>query len=218
MRADFLSVDRGFTINELMVTVLIVSILATTLGVFFVKLLTIQEQEREEGYIRERLADICGEYADFMSVGSSVGINDRGFAVKYRRETGGVSLETGRVTRAAYLQGFNTTVYSAAEERRSLDLRVLGGDLQRKFARNIMGEAALIPFDGSIKIESSITPIGAKAPAQMDEADTNLVDFAMSDAALGYLRVTAEYQIKDHGTNAARTVSAGRIVRLWNHE
>ena len=58
---------RGYTVVELMVTIVIVAVLAATLGMFFVKLLRIQEREREEAYIRERLADICAAYADFVS-------------------------------------------------------------------------------------------------------------------------------------------------------
>ena len=95
---------NGYTIIELMVTIVIVSVLAATLGVAFVKLLNIQEREREEAYVREKLADICGEYADKLSIGSSIiSTSTNATIVKYRQETGGVSLETGLVTRVAYL-------------------------------------------------------------------------------------------------------------------
>ena len=98
---------QGFTVVELMVTIVIVAFLSATVGTFVCKLLTIQERDREEAYIREKLTDICGAYADFLSIGSSIssttGVSNQETVVKYRSETGGVSLETGIVTRVAYL-------------------------------------------------------------------------------------------------------------------
>ena len=113
----------GYTVVELMVTIVIVSVLAATVGMFFVKLLTIQEREREEAYIRERLSDICGVYADFISIGSSfstaTNLSDQATVVKYRQETGGVSLETGLVSRVAYLTSLMNTT------NKTIDLNIL---------------------------------------------------------------------------------------------
>jgi len=191
----------GYTIVELMVTIVIVAILAATVGVLFVKLLTIQEQEREEGYVRETLSDICAVYADFMSVGSSISnisasVNSD-FIVTYRHEAGGVSLETGRVTHAAHL------ISREKVNDGTLDLGVEAfesGNLAPKFWRNLRGDASLIPLVGD-QIRCGLTPL-----------NTNVVE----DAALARLTVTALYRIKDEDT--IRTAIVERVVRLWNHE
>lgn len=207
----------GYTAIELMVTILVIVVLATSMGASVAKLLSIQESEREEGYIRESLADLCALCADFSSVGSAFSVSNQDFVIKYRQETGGVSLETGRVTRAAYLKASNAV--SNSFERQMIDLDILGGLFEKKYSRGIMGSAALIPFKGNINIKSSITPIGITPPALSDETDTNLVGYVSAATALGYLRITAEYETKsDEGLIVTNTVSAGRVVRLWNRE
>lgn len=209
--------SRGYTVSELMVSVLVVIVLMTASGSFFAKLLSIQERDREEGYVREALAELCAVYADFMSVGSAFSLSNQNFVVKYRQETGGVSLETGRVMRAAYLKASNVT--NNLLERKMLDLRVLDGFLEQRYSRGIMGAAALIPFKGDIDIVSSITPLGTTTPVLKDETDTNLVGFVAADSALGYLRMTAEYKTEDaRGSIVTNVISAGRVVRLWNRE
>ena len=97
----------GYTLVELMATITIVAVLAATVGMFFARLLSLQEREREEAYIRERLAEVCGVLADDLSVAASFGTRirpvEQDIIVAYREETGGVSLETGRVSRVAQL-------------------------------------------------------------------------------------------------------------------
>jgi len=192
----------GYTIVELMVTIVIVAVLTATLGGFIVKLLTIQEQEREDAYVREKLSDICGRYADFISLGTSI-TNDlvhHATAVKYRWETGGVSLETGLVTRAAYL------VASLDVTNRTMGLDVEAfeeKELRHKVSRRLSGDAPLLPILGDV-VSYSITPINAQK---------------LEEAALFYLEVTARYEVEnDEGIVEPKTVSAGRMVRLWNRE
>lgn len=207
----------GYTAIELMVTILVVGVLATSMGASVAKLLSLQEAEREEGYIRESLVDLCALCADFSSVGSSFCVSNQDFVVKYRQETGGVSLETGRVTRAVYLKTSN--VASNSFWRKMIDLDILGGLFEKKYSRGVMGSAALIPFKGNIDIKSSITPIGTTPPVPSNETDTNLVGYVSANTALGYLRITAEYEIKsDEGLIVTNAVTAGRVVRLWNRE
>lgn len=217
MRVKSLSVRCGYTIVELMVTIVVVSVLAVSVGAFVVKLLTLHEQEREEAYIREKLVDICGAYADFLSVGSSISaqtnLSDQAMVVKYRQEAGGVSLETGSVSRVVYLTStLNTT-------NRTMDLNVYSrelGELSRKLSRHVNGDAHLLPLLGDI-VSCTITPLNAEVLKTDD--DPLFAGFQTSDAALGYLQVTAKYQIKNgEGQIEAKTASAGRVVRLWNHE
>ncbi len=202
---------RGYTVVELMATVVIVAVLAASVGVFFVKLLTIREREREEAYVREKLSDICGAYADFMSIGSSFYSATNQFGretiVKYRQETGGVSFETGVVTRVAYVSSsLNIT-------NMTMDLGVYSQEpagLNRKLSRTMRGDALMIPLAGDI-ISCSITPLNANV---WDEEGAE-----KSDAALGYLQVSARYEVEnDDGEIESRTATAGRVVRLWNRE
>ena len=187
---------RGYTVVELMVTIVIVSVLAATVGALFVKLLTIQEQEREEAYIREKLSDICGAYADFLSVGSSISTSNRTTLVTYRHETGGVSLETGIVSRVAQL----TSSTNATSKAIDLNVDVFeSGGLVRKFSRSMSGDAPLIPLMGDM-VECTIVT-------------------SRTYAALGYLQVTAKYKVEnDEGTVVEKPVTVGRMIRLWNRE
>ena len=190
---------RGYTIVELMVTVVIVAVLAATVGTFIVKLLTFQEKDREEAYVREKLVDICGAYADLLSVGSLVSMqtnsSDQVMYVGYRRETGGVSLETGIVSRVTSLES------SLRMKNHEVDINVYGlesGSNVLKLARTANGIAPLIPLVGDI-VNCTITPL--------------------NNEALGNLRVSAQYRIRnDAGKLEPRITSVERIVRLWNHK
>ena len=198
---------RGYTIVELMVTILIVSVLAVTVGMFFVKLLSIKEREREEAYIREKLADICGAYADVLSVGSSICMSNQTILVNYRHETGGVSLETGLVTHVAQLVSLMNTTNN------TLDLNIyafMQGELGLKVSRKANGDAPLIPLPGDM-MSCTIVPLNGN----IWEVD----GVQISDAALGYLEVKARYAIKNsYGEIVTNIVRAGRVVRLWNRE
>lgn len=213
------TVDRyakdGYTVVELMVTIVVVSVLAATVGMFFSKLLTIQEREREEAYIREKLTDICGAYADAMSIGSSFGTrtnfltNAMDVKVNYRQETGGVSLETGMVTRVTQM------ISSIDTTNNIVDLNIYGfsqGNFVRKLQRKANGDAALIPLIGEV-VSCTITPINYGASSLDGDG------YSTNNAALGYLEVKARYKIKnDDGDLEEKTATAGRMVRLWNRE
>lgn len=201
MKSGMTNGSRGYTVVELMVTLVVVTILATTIGTFFVKLLTFQESEREDAYIREKITDICAAYADFMSVGSSLSTNWQGMSVSYRQETGGVALETGIVYQVTSLDALlntnNWTVDLFAYGRES-------GSNVLRLARNANGSAPLIPLVGDI-VSCTITPI-------RDSKNQNL-------EALGKLRVEARYQARNRdGEQVTKITSSERIVRLWNRE
>jgi prepilin-type N-terminal cleavage/methylation domain-containing protein len=203
----------GYTIIELMVTIVIVAVVASVLGVFFVKLLGIQEQEREEAYIREKLSDVCGIYADFMSVGDAFSTSTNSSnpltAVTYRQETGGISLETGLASRVAYLTAQINNVTS------NVDLNVYAleaGETNRKLSRSLNGFAHLIPIVGDM-MSFTIRPLNNT----WIESGTN--EYKTSNSALGYIEVAAAYRIKNEdGFYETKTASVGRVVRLWNRE
>ena len=228
MARGFHNGRRGYTVVELMVTVVIVAVLAVTLGVFFVKLLSIREREREEAYIREKLSDICGMYADALSVGSSVStktnLDNQATIVKYRHETGGVSLETGVVTRVGYLTSLlNTTnrtvdlnVYAFERGHKSQIFANEKENLSRKLTRRASGDARLIPLAGDM-VSCTITPLNCVGQPGADNEFAGFV--AATNAALVYLQVSARYSVEDDDGNIVKkTATARRVVRLWNHE
>ena len=207
---------RGYTVVELMVTIVIVSVLAATVGMFFVKLLTIQEREREEAYIREKLSDICGAYADFISIGSSfstaTNLFDQATVVKYRQETGGVSLETGLVSRVAYL----TSLMNITNKTIDLNIQYSTDEKEpeRRYStlsRIMRGDASLIPLIGDM-VSLKITPLNSNTTYQ----DVDFPVLQTTDVALGNLEVTACYKVKND--EGFKTVKVERVVRLWNRE
>lgn len=226
---------RGYTVVELMVTVTIVVFLLATASVWVVKLLTIQEREREEAYVRERLSYICGAYADALSVGSSIttGVvsNEQAtLLVKYRQETGGVSLETGVVSRVAYVKlntannMANMDVYGLVPGQRDLESAI-----SKSIDRKLRGDADLIALPGDL-VSCTITPFGTGEPPAdtpvsardrfyFQRLEPNASSFYPTDAELGYLEVKAQYKVKSrNGETETKTVKAGRFVRLWNRE
>lgn len=215
---------RGLSAIELMVTICLVVIIAAVVGVFLVKLLRIQEQEREEAYIREKLADICAIYADYISVGSSFHINinsnsvDPILLIKYRQEAGGVSLETGRVSRVAYLTAKVNT--KCEDEIGAMKLDIFSRDpegVTKRHSDSMNGNASLIPLLGNV-VSCTITPLNNNwIEDGTNEDGTN--SYKKTDAALGLLSVTAKYEIEnDDGELETKTVTAERVVRLWNRE
>lgn len=201
----------GYALVELMATIAIVAVLAATVGMFFARLLSLQEREREEAYIRERLAEVCGVLADDLSVAASFGTRirpvEQDIIVAYREETGGVSLETGRVSRVAQL------VLTTSATNRAAALNVFSHEpegLRRSLSRSLEGDAPLMPLAGEL-VSCTLTPFNA-AITEEDGIQT-------SDAALGYLQVTARYTVRNEdGEDEAKTATAGRVVRLWNRE
>lgn len=194
-----------------MVTLVIVTVLAATVGMFFARLLSLQEREREEAYIREKLVDVCGAVADDLSIASSFSMRtslvQRDIIVAYRQETGGVSLETGRVSRVAQL------VLTTSATNRAAALNVFSHEpegLRRSLSRSLEGDAPLMPLAGEL-VSCTLTPFNA-AITEEDGIQT-------SDAALGYLQVTARYTVRNEdGEDEAKTATAGRVVRLWNRQ
>lgn len=206
MIRDFRDSRPGYTIIELMVTVVIVAVLSATVGTLFVKLLTIQETDREEAYFRETLADICGIYADYLSIGSTISNAPTGFVATYRQETGGVSLETGHVVHVTQLTSLNKTAAFNTAVAKSLDLSIFSlesGKQIPKVLSSLRGDAVLIPLL-SDQVFCNVTPLNATR---------------MEDATLGYLTVTARYGVKnDEGKLVYRNATAERVVRLWNRK
>ena len=226
----------AYTVVELMVTIVIVSVLAATLGMFFIQLLNIQERDREEAYIQERLSDVCGAYADALSVGSGFIIgtdkNAQSMIVKYRQETGGVSLETGIVTHVSYLASFANALSG------TLDSNIYGvetNNLVSRLSCKAHGVAPLLPILGDV-VSCTITPLGTVLPtyyglngydAEYCAKMTANYNFKTTDAALGWLEITARYQVRDKFGRSAKNAfgepvwtntTVGRVVRLWNRE
>lgn len=225
--------EKGYTVFELIVTVLIVVVLAATIGMFFTNLLTIQEQDREEAYVREKLADLCAIYADFASIGSSFSISSNSNAniVSYRLETGGISFETGRVSRVAYFttattnRAMNVDVYSLQHDGRSLIFQNEKAGLTSRWDRVLSGDVSLlIQPTGKLDVKSvtcTITPLGIPPSDHVyGVPDENFVNFNnYTDTCIGNLKVEAWYTYKNSRRELVLTnVAAERLVRLWNHD
>lgn len=204
---------QGYTIIELMVTMVLVSALAAFGGMFVVKLLTLQEQNREEAYIRERLVDICGVYADHLSIGSSVSNNlssHQWFDVKYRQETGGVSLETGRVSHVAFLKCTQQSY------------TILNKSYTNVIASTFDGDG--VPLKLSNEFWGSDTPLMTVKDLRINDNPVNLrcridpLNDPMGGTAIWKLQVRADYAVKNEDGDFIFTNAAvERIVRLWNH-
>lgn len=211
MGKRFISARRGFTIIELMVTVVITAILATTLGTFVVKLLTLREKDREEAYIREKLVDICGIYADSLSLGSSVAtnFNSHGFCVSYRQETGGVSLETGRVSRLVKLISDEKVYHIWNNSCTNLTMETFSGNgEQLQFSPEFSGDDTPLMTAKDLKLDGN--------PVNLN-CTINPLDSIGSSGALWNLRVRADYKVKDDLGNFVLTnATVERVVRLWN--
>ena len=199
---------------ETAVTLGLAALLAAMVGTGMARMLALQEREREEAYVRESLADVCAAYADMISIGSSMrgstNLANQAVTVGFRQETGGVSLETGRVTQVAYVTSMANPETKALE----LDIYSLvpeGLDLRLSF--NARGDAALIPLAGEM-VSCTVRPLNYDP-----ETATNTAGFLITDAALGYLEVKARYAVKNKkGEEEERFATAGRMVRLWNRE
>lgn len=224
----------GYTVFELLVTVLIVAVLATSVGAFFAKLLTLQEKDREEAYVREKLADLCAEYADLASIGSSFSISSSGKEniVSYRDETGGVSLESGRVSRVSYLtmaatnQTMDLNVYSFVSGT-NLQTKIFSdikNGLVSKWTRFLRGDASLLTIPTEKldvkKVECTMTPLGVYASGTNFIPDDDFSGFNVySDASIGNLKITAWYTYKNnHKETVLTNATVERLVRLWNHK
>ena len=209
MKVGLCNVKCGYTIIELMVVIVIVAVLAATIGTFVVNLLTLQEQEREEAYIREKLVDISGVYADYLSVGSivsnAVGYN---FDVAYRQETGGVSFETGRVIRVAMLRSLEKSFVSF-NNMEGKDLHIDTFDTRGdrlNFSKEFCGVD--IPLMTATDLKINDRPVLVRCWIN-----------PLSYSALWNLHVRADYWVKkDNGNLVPTNATTERIVRLWNHE
>lgn len=204
---------RGFTIVELLTTIAIVAILAVTVGMFFAKLLTFCEKDREEAYVREKLTDLCAVYADSLSIGSSISMSNNLALVKYHQEVNGVSFETGVVSHVIYL----ATSLDDLNKLMNLDVYVADPEIDQpvlKRSSRLSGDASLISQQGDI-VSCTFTPLNSLLKS---DEDPRFSGFQTSDSSLGYLQVSACYKVRnDEGGEDVKVVTAGRVVRLWNH-
>lgn len=224
----------GYTVFELVVTVLIVTVLATSIGVGFVKLLSLQERDREEAYIREKLSDLCAVYADFASIGSTFSVSSSREAniVSYRPETGGMSFETGRVSHVAYLTTAATNgtidlnVYSFVNGT-NVTSRMFSNSkngIVSKWTRFLHGDASLLTVpSGQLDVRNvqyTITPLGVNGTDANGAPDERFVGFNVySNAVVGNLKATAWYTYRNSKKELVLTnATVERLVRLWNHE
>ncbi len=200
---------RAFTIIELCVTILIVTILCVAMGGAIVRLLRLRESDREEGYMREKLALICAEAADYLSMANSIVADStpHGLVLKggFRMETEGVSYETGKVVKVSglYLSGTNGAFNLAMDtaDRRYESVRGLEG-LYRK--------RQYLDADGML--------LDVLARIVEFRVDPPLVYGVTNSLPLHVLTVSATNNYYDivGNSNAVRRVTSKRGFRLWN--
>ena len=192
---------KGFTVVELCVTVLIVAILSVWLGGSIVRMLKLRESNREEGYMREKLALICAEMADYLSMANTITpvSTQYGTVLKggFRMEMEGVSYETGKVTKveAIYLSGTNGMF-------------------------NLVLDTADNRYNGSIRqtLDADGMLINVMAKIVEFRIDPPIAYGVTNYFPLHMLTVSATNSYYDivGNTNAVRRVTAKRGFRLWN--
>lgn len=200
---------RAFTIVELCVTMLIVAILGVAMGASTVRLLRLRESNREEGYMREKLAFICGEAADYLSMANSIVAvaNPNGVVLKsgFRMETEGVSFETGKVIKVSglYLSGTNGTFNLALDTADRRHERVKG-------TKGLYRKTQTLDADGML-MDVLAKIVEFKVDPPMVYGVTNVIP-------LHVLTVSATniyYDIVGN-TSAVRKVTSKRGFRMWN--
>lgn len=200
---------RAFTIVELCVTMLIVAILCVVVGGSIVRLLRLRESNREEGYMREKLAFICGEAADYLSMANSVVAvsNRHGLVMKsgFRMEAEGVSYETGKVVKVCglYLSGTNgmfNLVMDTADSR----YESVGG------AQGLYRKKQTLDADGML--------MDVVARIVEFRIDPPMVYGVTNFFPLHVLTVSATNDYYDivGNSNAVRRVTSKRGFRMWN--
>ena len=192
---------EGFTVVELCVTVLIVAILSVWLGGSIVRMLKLRESNREEGYMREKLALICAEAADYLSMANAITSvsNQYGIVLKggFRMEMEGVSYETGKVVKVngLYLSGTNGTF-------------------------NIALDTADSRYNGCVRQTLDADGMLMNVLAKIVEfrIDPPIVNGVTNHFPLHVLTVSATNGYYDiiGNTNAVRRVTSRRGFRLWN--
>lgn len=155
----------GFTIVELLVTMLITTIVVVVFGLGVVRLLKLEESNRQEGYIRERLTMITSTYADYLSMGSGLWPVDlpdnvKGYCTEFRTETGGVSFETGKVTRVVGMTSsvsngfFNIGINTAGEISNVLLEKHISGAAELLPVLSLITDISIYPDDGPVRMLS----------------------------------------------------------------
>ena len=200
---------RAFTIVELCVTMLVAAILSVAMGGVIVRLLRLHESDREEGYMREKLALICGEAADYLSMANSVVVDStsHGMVLKggFRMETDGVSYETGKVVKVSglYLSGTNGT-FNFAMDTADRRYESAGG------TEGLFRKRQTLDADGML--------LDVLARIVEFRIDPPVVYGATNFLPLHVLTVSATNNYYDivGNTNAVRWVTSKRGFRLWN--
>ncbi len=200
---------RAFTIVELCVTMLIVAILGVVMGTAIVRLLRLRESDREEGYMREKLALICGEAADYLSMANSiVAVSDlHGLVLKggFRMEMEGISYETGKVVKVSglYLSGTNGTFNLALDTADSRYEGVRGIEGLYRKRQKLDADGMLMDVIARI-VEFRVDP--------------PMVYGMTNSLPLHVLTISATNNYYDivGNTNAVRRVTSKRGFRLWN--
>ena len=203
---------KGFTVIELMITILIVVILTVSFGGALSGLLCLHEKDREEGYMREKLAYICGEFADYFSLADKVGrfMDENGkavYAAGFRMEADGVSYETGKVVKVSniYVSATNG-IFNVAMRNADARYRRAGDSDDVFYKRQEMSSDGML-----YEVMSKITVFSID-PLPIDGMwHTNQYYMLTVAATNGYFDIRG-------ATNAIRTVVSRRAFRLWNAE
>lgn len=191
------AVKFGFTIGEMLITMLITTIVATLFALGISRLLKVEESNRQEGYIRERLTMITSSYADYLSMGSSLALAEgpnhtKVYQTYFPMETGGVSFETGKVVRVV---GMATSVSNGLF---NVCMNTAGRDSPDVLEKHVSGAAELVP------VLAMITDV-------MITSSTNA-------PAVGMVSIVASntvYNVKRNRYEPKLIVSK-RLFRLWN--
>lgn len=194
----------------MMICIVLVVILAVSIGPSAVKLLRVHESSRQEGFIREKLSMLASRYADWLSLSESVvATAENGVDVihaYYPDEMEGVSFETNNICKvtACHSVVSNEIVQSGQGARVVRRWHVW---FDTKDSRFPDGKRDLT-FDCDALLEHAEAGI-------LDVYVTPLNVPIVNYCQLSILATNRFWNAK-HDSYSIKTVSTERLVRLWN--
>ena len=187
----------GITIVELLVVMAIAAVLATAAGLAYVRAGRMERNLRREAFVRTALALQLERIERGLSLSNGIlSTNADGrldVSVSYPLETGGVAFETNRIMR----------VRSANLALQSRDARL-----------SVTNRSESLELQG-VSRRLSASPL--LEPNRLGDARMDGLEIRSVGTGLVSIRLMALVPFETTGgTNVWRTVSADRMVRLWN--
>lgn len=202
--------QRGVSIVELMICIVLVVALTASVGPSAVKLWRVHESSRREGFVREKLSMLSGRCADWLSLSESVvataadGVEE--IHARYPDEMDGVSFETNDICKVTAFHSVvsNELVQSGQGARVVRRWHVWFDTADPRFPGGRRG----MTLDGDALLEHAGAGILSVLATPLDVPITNY-------CRLSILATNRCWSAR-HGSYSIKTVGTERLVRLWN--